>query len=68
MRGKTLSIAFAFSIALATAGPAAAQTFEVNQYGTIYQKDFGPNTAALVGAIARFNPDATWQLVEKATD
>ncbi|MGE5823514.1 MAG: DUF2950 family protein [Bacteroidota bacterium] len=32
-------------------------TFLVNHDGVMYEKDLGPNTAAAVSKIARFNPD-----------
>jgi len=35
-------------------------TFLVNQDGVVYQKDLGPNTAALCRQMTQFNPDATW--------
>ncbi len=36
------------------------QTFMVSHDGVVYQKDFGPKTLELAGAIDRFNPDKTW--------
>jgi Protein of unknown function (DUF2950) len=36
------------------------QTFMVSHDGVVYQKDLGPNTVELAGAIDRFNPDKTW--------
>ena len=36
-------------------------TFIVNQDGVVYEKDLGPNTAAVAAAIKSFNPDSTWQ-------
>lgn len=36
------------------------QTFMVSHDGVVYQKDLGPKTVDLVGAIDRFNPDKTW--------
>jgi len=44
-------------------GVSGVMTFIVNQDGVVYQKDLGPNTAALVRAMKRFNPDSTWQKV-----
>jgi Protein of unknown function (DUF2950) len=35
-------------------------TFLVNHDGVVYQKDLGPNTAALARKSTRFNPDSTW--------
>jgi DUF2950 family protein len=36
------------------------QTFMVSHDGVVYQKDLGPKTTELAGAIDRFNPDKTW--------
>jgi len=36
------------------------QTFMVSHDGVVYQKDLGPRTLELAGAIDRFNPDKTW--------
>jgi len=39
------------------------QTFMVSHDGVVYQKDLGPNTLELAGAIDRFNPDKSWKPV-----
>ena len=36
------------------------QTFMVSNDGVVYQKDLGPKTLELAGAIDRFNPDKSW--------
>jgi len=41
-------------------------TFLVNHQGTIYEKDLGPQTAAIAGGMTAFNPDSTWQRVSEA--
>jgi hypothetical protein len=41
-------------------------TFVVNQDGVVYQKDLGPKTASIAGAMKAFNPDSTWTRVENA--
>jgi len=38
-------------------------TFIVNQDGVVYQKDLGPNSAAIARAMKQFNPDSTWRKV-----
>ena len=38
-------------------------TFIVNQDGVIYEKDLGPKTAQIAGAITAFNPDQGWEKV-----
>ena len=42
-------------------------TFIVNQDGQIYQKDLGPDTDQIASEMAAYDPDATWQPVNKAT-
>jgi hypothetical protein len=44
-------------------GVSGVMTFIVNQDGVVYQKDLGPNSAALALAMKEFNPDATWSKV-----
>ena len=39
-------------------------TFVVNQYGTVYEKDFGPDSTALVAKITAFDPDDGWAVVD----
>jgi hypothetical protein len=36
------------------------QTFMVSNDGVVYQKDLGPKTLEVAGAIDRFNPDKSW--------
>jgi len=35
-------------------------TFIVNQKGRVYQKDLGPQTARIAGAMKSYDPDQTW--------
>ena len=44
-------------------GETGLMTFIVNHDGVVYQKYLGPNTAAIAGAMTRFNPDASWVAV-----
>lgn len=44
----------------ATYGNSGVMTFLVNHDGTVYQKDLGPNTAAEVRKIMKFDPDGSW--------
>jgi len=41
-------------------GVSGIMTFMVNQDGAIYQKDLGPDTAAMGRQMTRFDPDASW--------
>jgi hypothetical protein len=39
-------------------------TFIVNESGTIYEKDLGPNTTKLAEAMTTYDPDSTWRQAE----
>jgi hypothetical protein len=41
-------------------GNTGVMTFIVNQQGKVYQKNLGPKTAKIAGAITTYDPDATW--------
>jgi hypothetical protein len=41
-------------------GDTGVMTFIVNQDRTVYQKDLGPGTDALVREIREYNPDSSW--------
>lgn len=45
----------------ATYRNSGVMTFMVNHDGVVFEKDLGPNTAAAVGKITRFNPDSSWR-------
>jgi len=40
-------------------------TFIVNQNKIVYQKDLGPDTAKIAGALKTYDPDKTWKKAEK---
>jgi hypothetical protein len=42
-------------------------TFIVNHDGVAYEQDLGPDTAALVKGITRYDPDASWRPVQTDT-
>jgi Protein of unknown function (DUF2950) len=44
-------------------GVSGVMTFIVNHDGTVYERDLGPNTAAVARAMKRFNPDRGWKKV-----
>ena len=46
-------------------GNSGVMTFIVNQDGVVYQKDLGPNSAAVAGKISKFNPDKSWTQATK---
>jgi hypothetical protein len=45
-------------------GVSGVKTFLVNQDGTVYEKDLGDDTAAVVTTIELFDPDSTWSTVD----
>lgn len=46
-------------------GSSGVMTFVVNQQGRVYEKNLGPETASIAGAIDEYNPDPTWSLVQE---
>jgi hypothetical protein len=47
-------------------GSSGVMTFIVNHDGVVYEKNLGPNTAAIARAMKQFNPDSTWKKVATA--
>ena len=45
-------------------GDSGVETFICGENGVVYQKDLGPNTAALGASMAQYNPDASWKVAE----
>ena len=45
-------------------GDSGVETFICGENGVVYQRDLGPNTAALGASMAQYNPDASWKVVE----
>jgi len=60
VRGNMIG-GFALVAYPATYGNSGVMTFIVNQDGVVYQKNLGPDTAAIARKMTKFNPDATWQ-------
>jgi hypothetical protein len=42
-------------------GNSGVMTFIVNHDGVVYEKDLGPDTAAVARAMKLYNPDSTWK-------
>lgn len=45
----------------ASYGNSGVMTFIVSHAGVVYEKDLGPETAAIAPKVTRFNPDKTWK-------
>jgi len=43
-------------------------TFVVDQDGVVHEKDLGKKTEVLAKAMKEYNPDSTWQKVEKPAE
>jgi hypothetical protein len=43
-------------------GADGVQTFLVNHFGDIYQKDLGAGTGRIAGSTTVFNPDRSWNV------
>jgi hypothetical protein len=59
VKGKMMG-GFALIAVPAEYGNSGVMTFLVNQDGTIFQKDLGPNTSAVARKINAYAPDQTW--------
>ncbi len=55
---------FAFVAYPAEYRTSGVMTFIVDQSGTIYEKDLGPDTTKLAQAMTAFDPDSTWHKAE----
>lgn len=56
---------FAFLASPAQYRVSGVMTFIVNQDGVVYQKDLGPETSSVAAAMTEFNPDDSWDPVDK---
>jgi len=45
-------------------GDTGVMTFIINHDGVIFEKDLGPSTDSVARAMTRFNPDASWKVVD----
>lgn len=59
-----MSAGFAFVAYPVEYQSSGVMTFIVDQSGTIYEKDLGPDTAKLARAMTVYDPDSTWHKVE----
>jgi hypothetical protein len=56
---------FAFIAYPAEYGNSGVMTFMMNQDGALLQKDLGKTTTEIATAMTRFDPDASWSIVEQ---
>jgi len=45
-------------------GQSGIMTFIVNQWGKVYQRNLGPDSATLAAALTEFDPDSDWTVVK----
>jgi len=63
VNGKML-LGFALIAYPAQYGCSGIMSFIVNQSGTVYQKDLGPDSATVARAVTAYAPDNSWKKVE----
>jgi hypothetical protein len=63
VNGK-MTAGFAFVAYPAEYRSSGVMTFIVNKLGVVYEKDLGPNTTQLAGAMTAYDPDSTWHKAE----
>ncbi len=61
-RGRMIG-GFALVAFPAQYGVSGVMTFIVNHEGIVYQKDLGPDSAAIARGMKLFNPDASWKKI-----
>ena len=59
-----MSAGFAFVAYPVEYRSSGVMTFIVNESGTIFEKDLGPDTTKLAQAMTAYDPDSTWDKVE----
>ena len=59
-----MSAGFAFVAYPVEYRSSGVMTFIVDESGTIYEKDLGPNTTKLARAMTAYDPDSTWHKTE----
>ncbi len=45
-------------------GKTGRNCFQINNTGTVYQRDLGKDTAKIVGSMTAYNPDSNWVVAE----
>jgi len=63
VNGKMV-LGFALIAYPAQYGVSGIMTFMVNQGGVVFERDLGPETAAIVESISAFSPDANWKKMD----
>jgi Protein of unknown function (DUF2950) len=59
-----MTLGFAFVAYPAEYHSSGVMTFIVNESGTVYEKDLGPDTARIAKAMSTYEPDSTWRQAE----
>ena len=59
--GKRMRSGFAAIAWPVRYGDTGVMSFIVSHAGVVYEKDLGPDTAAIAQRMTRFNPDSTWK-------
>ena len=59
---KNMTIGYALVAWPAVYGETGRHTFQINNTGTVYMKDLGPETAKIAEAMTEYNFDKTWEI------
>lgn len=62
--GGKMSEGFAFVAYPVEYRSSGVMTFIVNESGTVYEKDLGPDTTKLAQAVTAYDPDSSWRKAE----
>jgi hypothetical protein len=63
LSGGRMTTGFALVAYPVAYGTSGIMTFIVGSDGLVYEKDLGEKTDAIVGAMAAYDPDASWKQV-----
>lgn len=61
VRRNRMTDGFALVAWPARYGETGVKSFLVNYDGVVYEKDLGPSSGSIAGAMTRFDPDSTWK-------
>jgi len=64
VKGEHMTGGFALVAYPASYGASGVMTFIVDKQGIVFEKDLGPKTEEIAGAMTEYDPDTTWEPVK----
>lgn len=64
LKGEHMTGGFALVAYPANYGASGVMTFIVDKQGIVFEKDLGPKTEEIAGAMTEYDPDTTWEPVK----